>query len=221
MYRGEASPTYLLDSKAPQLIRKACVDARILITLRDPVELVYSYYLMMFGRREISLPFAEAVNARIDHQSIDWMQRQLRLEYAFYGDSLQRYFDRFGRDNVHVIVFEEMREDAQKHVDSIANFLGCSPTKLGEPRKLNRASTARSQLALSLLRNRALTRIGEKLLSRNLRHYVREHYLMKPMVRPPIEGSARTRLVQLYGDDVSRVRTLLGRKLPWPDFSDL
>jgi hypothetical protein len=220
-YKGEASPTYLLDRKAPELIRRVSPDARILVTIRDPVELIYSYYLMMYGRREITLPFSEAVKARIENQPIDWKQRQLRLEFAFYAESLERYFDVFGNEKVHVIIFEEMRADPQRQLDDVADFLNCTRAKLRGPEKLNRASTARSELALSLLRNRELTRIAEKVLSRKMRHFLREHLLMKPMERPPMEDSARQRLVRLYRDDVARVKMLLDRELPWPNFSDV
>ncbi|MEX0656428.1 MAG: sulfotransferase domain-containing protein, partial [Nitrosopumilaceae archaeon] len=44
---GEASPSYLGDKEAPKLIHKVSPEAKILICLRDPVERVYSHYLML------------------------------------------------------------------------------------------------------------------------------------------------------------------------------
>ena len=56
----ESSPTYLSDSDAPKLIHKVAPNARILISLRDPVERVYSYYLMDKNQGGLlTLPFHE------------------------------------------------------------------------------------------------------------------------------------------------------------------
>ena len=45
---GEASPTYLWDPKTPKLIHEIIPDAKIIISLRDPVERTFSHYLMYF-----------------------------------------------------------------------------------------------------------------------------------------------------------------------------
>jgi len=43
---GEASPSYLWDPDSPKLIHDAIPKARIIISLRDPVQRAYSQYLM-------------------------------------------------------------------------------------------------------------------------------------------------------------------------------
>lgn len=70
-YRGEASPAYLLDRTAPKLIRRVSPEASILITLRDPVELAYSFYFTMLGRRQTSLSFSQAVLRRLSDEPLD------------------------------------------------------------------------------------------------------------------------------------------------------
>ena len=42
---GEVAPDYFLDPAVPPRIREVCPDAKIVITLRDPVERAYSHYL--------------------------------------------------------------------------------------------------------------------------------------------------------------------------------
>ena len=48
---GEASPSYLEDPEAPFLIERAAPGAKVLVSLRDPVERLYSHYLMMLNSR--------------------------------------------------------------------------------------------------------------------------------------------------------------------------
>src|SRR3989304_10189805 len=45
-YIGEASPSYLADSEASKLIHQVSPNAKIIISLRDPIDRVFSHYLM-------------------------------------------------------------------------------------------------------------------------------------------------------------------------------
>ena len=42
---GEATPHYLMDESSAEMIYELCPDAKILISLRDPIERIYSWYL--------------------------------------------------------------------------------------------------------------------------------------------------------------------------------
>src|SRR5262245_21444242 len=48
---GEATPFYLEDPAAPALISQAVPHAKVIVSLRDPVERLYSHYLMMRNNR--------------------------------------------------------------------------------------------------------------------------------------------------------------------------
>jgi len=220
-YRGESSPTYLLDRTAPALMKEKSPNARIIISLRDPVNLAHSFHHMMVARHHTSMSFSEAAAVRVNGEPADWNRRQLRLEYGLYADSLERYIDIFGLDNIFVVIFEEMTRDIGQQLGQIADWLDCTAPKLdGLETQFNRASVARSSIAVKLLLNRRLTQMAENIVPSKVRHFVKERLLMKPMEKPEMEEEAQALLREYYRDDVARVRQLLQRPLPWSNFPE-
>jgi hypothetical protein len=217
---GEASPTYLHDSEAPPLIRQVSPHARILVTLRDPVDLVFSLYVLMHGRGVIHGSFTEAVTCRLNGEPVDWHRPQLRVEYGFYHEALCRYRAVFGASRVKVLIFEEMARDPVGTMRSVARFLGLrEPNFSRELKTYNRSAVPRSRLARKLLANRRITRTAEKLLTSQLRRYLREYLLVRSVTKPVMEHGARDALIALYAEDVARTAHFLGRPLPWRHFA--
>ena len=217
-YRGEASPTYLLDGCAPGLIKELSPNARIIISIRDPVDTAYSFYLMQKRKGRISCTFADAVRDRIFRVPLDWSVPQLRLEFAFYSQSIEKYFEVFGKERVFISVFEEMRANTKGTIERIACFLDLpEPPSTGNREIYNMAGAPRSALAQKIMQNQILTRFGETLFRPPLRRKIKKIFI-KPVPKPALEPEAREMLVELYAEDVHQVRELLGRQLPWPNF---
>jgi len=58
---GEASPQYLHDPQTPKLIHQIIPQAKILISLRDPIERLFSGYLMQIRNGRIKTTFSEEI----------------------------------------------------------------------------------------------------------------------------------------------------------------
>ena len=114
--KGEASPGYLPSKQAPRKIKEQIPDIRLLATLRDPVDRAYSHYLMELRNEQISLPPNEAFDA-----GGYW------LEASNYARQLNRYLEHFRPDQIKVVLYEEMRSDADKVVHDILDWLGLPP----------------------------------------------------------------------------------------------
>jgi hypothetical protein len=115
---GEISPDYLACDKAPERIRE-CLgpDVRFMVTLREPAERAFSAYLHMrkHGLAEPSFRLtAEAYP-------------ELMIEENRYATQLRRYTSTFGRDAVHVAVFDDLQADPQAFVDGVTGMLGIAP----------------------------------------------------------------------------------------------
>jgi hypothetical protein len=208
----------LLDPRAPGLIKDFSPDARIIAAIRDPVDAAFSFYLMRKRKGSLSCTFREAVHDRILREPLDWNIPQLRLEYAFYSQSLETYFEVFGRERVFVSVFEEMRADVTGTINRIARFLDLpAPSSKGDPEIFNMSGVPRNRFMQRILQNQTLTLFGESLLGPSVKHKLRK-ILIKPVSRPELDPQAREMLVELYAEDVQKVRELLGRELPWANF---
>ena len=70
-YRGDASPSYLWDPDSSARIREAVPGARIIISLRDPVERAYSNYLGHLRAGLDARSFLDAIRAELADDDVD------------------------------------------------------------------------------------------------------------------------------------------------------
>lgn len=216
--RGEATPFYLADPEAPVQIRRKCRDARVLVTLRDPVERLYSHYLMMRNNLPGMGSFMEEIERGLSLQGIRNVA-YLDPTIGLYSRAIERYRREFDKHRFKVIVLEEWTCDTLRTLRGIGEFLGLEPVLRGIPApQQRRYSEARGPLVRFLFGNRHLSRAAEALVPYQLRKSLRKKVLVKETPKPLMDPDAREFLVRYYQEDVERTQRLLGRPLPWPNF---
>jgi hypothetical protein len=129
-YRLEATPNYCLGGhRVLQAIKHTLGDPRIIISLRDPVDRLWSAYT--FQR---SLGHLGAVQSFEQYLSVCEEQRQgghniivkghfNGVSIGFYGDYLQRWLDAF-RDDIKVIFMDDLSTSPDVVVMGICRWLG-------------------------------------------------------------------------------------------------
>ena len=101
--KGEISPQYLFDVDSPRRIKDIFPDTHILMMLRNPKEVVYSHYLY-------EKYFNQSINA--SKSFIDALSSSsYLLKSAFFTEQIQRYFDIFDRDKIHIYFLDEALDD--------------------------------------------------------------------------------------------------------------
>jgi hypothetical protein len=124
---GEASPIYMYWETAPYRIWKYNPKMKWILALRDPVERAFSAWNMESKRDHEKLPFAEAIEKEpercrtalpLQHRVYSYVDR------GFYAHQVRRLFNIFGKDNVLVLLSEELRHEHQKTLRSVFEFLG-------------------------------------------------------------------------------------------------
>jgi hypothetical protein len=241
--RGEASAHYLVSETAAGAIRAAVPEARIVISLRHPVEAARSYYHQLRdGFREDQTGFeaawalqeARARGERLPPYCPEPGQLQYRRIYS-YHDQVARYLDTFGPENVLVLRVERIKADPQGVTGELLRFLGLPP--FPGPVELPRSNARREAVVPGLgqflaappapLRplvrpvKRALNALGVKPSEIVMRH------LSRPA--PPAPGggggpdgkgdgkgdggAARAEMLAAFAPDVERLEGLLGWNL--------
>ncbi len=216
-YRGEASPNYLEDPEAPALIERLAPGSRVIASLRDPVERLFSQYLMTRNVRPMDSFDAEVERGLSPGN--DRSHSVMALETGRYSDHVERYRAVFGH-RFKVLIFEEWTADVPGTMQELLKFLGIEHDVSGfsEPPQRQHAEV-RGPLARFLFGNLAIARAAEALIPYRLRKSIRNTLLVKPADKPEINPVTRDRLVRYYRDDVRRLEAMLGRELPWPNFS--
>jgi len=110
---GEASPGYIIAPEAPKRIKATLPNVRLITTIRNPVDRAYSSYRMAVSKCHIEpASFEEAVQ-RYPHF----------LEAGLYGAQLKRYLDVFDREQIMVILFENLKRSPPEVLKSVLGFL--------------------------------------------------------------------------------------------------
>jgi len=216
---GEATPFYLEDPDAPRRIHEAVPDARIIVSLRDPVERLYSHYLMMRNNLPSMGSFMEEIQrglATRDSRS----RAVLTPSTGFYSRQVSRFQDTFGNGQFKVLILEEWRNDVSRALRQVLQFLGVDHDirDFSAPPQ-RKYGEARGPMVRYVFGNRTISRVTETLIPYGLRKLIRNAVLVKQTPKPPMPADAREFLNGYYRDDVRRLESLLCRRLPWRNFS--
>ncbi|MBA2556463.1 MAG: sulfotransferase [Chloroflexi bacterium] len=224
---GEASTCYLFSEVAAERIKAYSPDARILIMLRDPVEMAQAHHAhsVAAGSEDIE-DFAEALAAepdRIAGRRIPkgtWYEKSLRYrQVCTFTPQVRRFLDAFGRDRVHLIIFEDLRKDPRAVYRSTLEFLGVDPDFKPQLERANPHKRVRSKALRSFLRSTTLHRIGKKILPRPvlkaIRPFTDRIYRLNASVEPreQLEPSMEAELRRYFAPDVAALSQLIGRDL--------
>lgn len=115
---GEISPTYLYDPESPARIHRYIPNAKLVVCLRNPVKRAISAYRyeVKMGTVSPEESFSDALKERPGY-----------IEHGLYFEQLRRYLERFGREQLHIDVYEDIARDPQAFMRRIYAFLGVDP----------------------------------------------------------------------------------------------
>jgi hypothetical protein len=133
---GEATPKYLYSDNALDQIARLRPDARIIICLRDPIDLALSFHNQKIREGaecepDFARAWSRAVIARAPGPlSLEpWLDG--RINYAFwasYGRRLEQVFSRFPRRNIRIYTIQDLKQDPEGTFRDLCGFLGISQT---------------------------------------------------------------------------------------------
>lgn len=224
---GEASVMYLYSKRAAIEIKEFNAHSHIIIMLRNPVDMLFSLHShFLTDLNEDIEGFEEALKAEVDRKKgFRIPDTAYAIEGLFYRDmgkyseQVRRYFDVLGRDNVHVIIFDDFKTTTVEIYRHTLRFLGVNPDFQASFQVMNPAKQLRSITLQRFVVNppqvlmplgRFLSRIlwFSKLVKRTL-------FLLnvKHERRPPMDPELRRQLLADFAPEVERLSELLGRDL--------
>ena len=214
---GEASPRYLKDPAAPQGIFAEVPDAKIIISLRDPIDRLFSDYLMRRRTGVTDLSIDETVRRIVADPD--------EREGEEYTQHVRRWIERFGPERVKIIIFEEWRNHVEAVVEELLDFLGLE-------RSPNHPRVRSEEIYNPYMESRAPWVSGvynsfrhcSKYVPGSVRHYLRDRvvvpFLFREAPKPKLGDAQRNALKLALRPDVEHLEALLGRELPWKHFRD-
>ena len=230
---GEGTPSYLYSQVAAKNIHAFNPEAKIIIMLRDPVTVMYAYHSQQLfnGSSENIQDFKLALDAEADRK----MGKNIPTKCAnpkklFYREvvkftfQVERYFNTFGREQVHAIVFDDFVQDTAKVYRETLQFLGVDPRFETYFDKKNSNKKVRNTTLQTLLKYppAKVLEIGKVFvplppsMRRALLEGVKQklkRFNTKHVPRPPLDPELRRSLQKEFAPEVERLSNLLGRDL--------
>lgn len=227
---GEASVFSLYSRTAPGEILAVSPQARIIIMLRDPVDMVCSLHAhCLLGGYEDLPDLEQAHAAEEDRRHGLRMPRlcpfPLTLQYTFigrYAEHVRRYLEIFGPERVKCVLFEDLRDQPEKTYHETLAFLGLEAAGAPDFKARNARLRWRShRLAAFVLpvldsvkRRNLPGRFGRPARGLlGLLFYVTMRLSLTKTHAAPPSPELKARLRERFREDVEQLAGLIGRDL--------
>lgn len=228
---GEITPEYLSVDYCTDRIHQLIPGARLIVVLRDPVARAWSHYRMSVGWGAETLPFGQAV--RMETQRLDKAGRGPEgieanvsfsyLERGRYIEHLQRIEERFGREQILVLMLGEFRDDRPGVMRRVREHLGLpaeppTPELALAPEQTNALGAFPRHLTLNKLIRAAepAARAGQSVVHRATRKGlgVIDQWNRLPE-EPQPDDLTQAWLRDYYAPFDAELEAWLGQPVPW------
>jgi hypothetical protein len=223
---GEASVFYLYSKEAARRIHEFDSEARIVVMLRDPVDMIHALHdEHCTNGIEKYRSFEDALAAEDRRASgEDGVGRALSPELFFYrqigsySSQVERYCALFPREHIHYIFFEDFAEDTAREYRRTLEFLGVDVSFQPAFPKVNESRQVRSRSLQRLLlaRPRFLQKAARWLSPTRLRHGLLNlafQYNAPIARRPALNDKTREELRREFSPDIRKLARITGRDL--------
>jgi hypothetical protein len=217
-YIGEASPTYLSDYDAALQIHQVSPKSKIIICLRDPVERVYSHYLMLHSNGMTHLSLNEQLKKEMT-KNPDINLPHLRLQVGFYSKWITMYQNIFSKSQIKILIFEDFIKNPKQAMEEILRFLNIE-TRLTDfsPEVHNPYGVIKNPIAQKIRQSKIAHTFSNKFFSKPQKEFLKEKLIFSQKTKPLIDEESKDKLIKYYFQDVQILETILDKKLPWPNF---
>lgn len=211
---GEATPAYMYNEQAPRRIANMIPDVKLIACLRHPTDRIYSQYWMNQGLGEVDCTFEEVVRER----------REKYVQHGLYGEQFDRYLSHFDRDQLLILISEEVFSDPSASLNKICSFLGVDDSFYqGQEWIMSRenpAARTRSKLVLDMMRaiatwmrhTEGARQVLDAVKAMGLADLIKDAN-RKPREYPQMDPGVRKELDEYYAPTVQRVEEIIGRRI--------
>ena len=235
-WMGEKSTWYLYSRVAAEEIKYYNRDARILIQIRNPVDMVYSLHQHLLHNslniRETIHSFEQALNAQSDRMKAfkkafllgnkEFMEPFFYTQVPLYTEQIKRYVECFGWDRIHVMVYDDLKAATLETYKKVLQFLNADDSFQPTFNVYNKVKGQKSLLFLKSMRK--ISKYAERIvlffplfiamyLRRARNQFIEWNTVSIP--HQPMQPHVRKRLQNEFSDEVDKLSNLLDR-----DFTD-
>ena len=188
---GESSPVYLYCPNSALDIKKHFPESKIIISLRNPIEIAQSQYFSSMFVRSQKKEFSQVIN----ESKILLEQKKFRvdnvLEAGFYSKHILRFKEIFPEDQIKIVIFEEYISNIIPTIESILKFLDIDEMiEFTEPAK-GAYRVPKNKISKTLLDSDTFRRLSRKIIPNVSRQKIGEKYFVRETKKPSMSSKDR------------------------------
>ena len=197
---GEASPSYLANMRAPERIRALIPDTRLIASLRNPVDRMYSQYLMDMRLR----PSEQRVSLTKNNLD-DW------FESGLYGKYMRNYYSHFDSSQILVLIFENWIKNREAMLHQLYSFIDVDPSFLPNLEKVyNKGGVPKNESVANLLKHRAFHIKLKPFVPDVVRSAINKVRNRNMEKAPAMDPVLREYAAERYGEDIELLESVTG-----------
>jgi len=206
---GEASPSYIFDEKCSTLIKKNLPETKIIAVIRQPVARAFSNFL--HARRADKEKKSDFETAFKDKDS-----KHFYKEKGYYTKQLERYFTLFPKENIKVLLFEDLIKNPIKTTQEVFKFLNIDNSFIPDTsKKANVSGTPKGIFGWLIMKLRHYNLIPNIQFSNYLPGLIIQFIFNSAYKKAsPLAPELKKRLTHTYyKEDILKLEKLIGKNL--------
>jgi hypothetical protein len=229
---GEISVRYLADRGAAERIHKVYPDIKLIVSLRNPIDQVYSHFWHL-NRQNFHRWNASPKDGQMSFEDAIQKYRDRLIEPAFYFKHLQNWLSLFERSQIHIILYDDIVDRPSRVLKDLYAFLGVDTAFLAGDASNNAGSQVRqgtsprspfihqvylrlyaflsSKLYFPLKRAVGVDRAERVKETLHIRQVMEAVFRRKGY--PKMKAKTRRKIARIFANDVQRLGDLVERDL--------
>lgn len=191
-------------------------ELKLIVLLRNPVERAFSGYLQArkTGNESI-VTFEEAIQADQAgklHTLRDKVDRSY-LSHGLYAQQLEAYFEHFPSHQIHIELYDEVRNNPMECCTRLFSFAGVDPAFRPQLRRKNDYGRPRFAAVEKAIQQGLPKGLVHKLVPLSMRTRLRQRVRAVNTVatdKPILNAATRALLADFYSDEITRLELLTG-----------
>lgn len=224
---GEGSVWSLFSKSAAKEIYDFNCNAKIIIMLRNPVDVIYSLHNQMVfdGYHEDIEDFKLALAAESDRKkglripkTCGRPQALIYTDVVKFTEQVQRYIDIFPEENINIIIYDDFKNNTSKVYHDTLNFLGVNPDFEPDIKVINASKRVKSKILQKFLVEQPsiVQFLSRHILPQSLRHNTRtllKSFNTRYQRSPSMDIELRRQLQAEFASEIEQLSNLLKRDL--------
>lgn len=217
---GEASSWYLCSKVAAAEIKQFNPDARIIVMLRNPVEILYSLHSqLLYAGHETINDFSEALSAEPERRAgkrvnphIPWPSLVYYSEVTKMVEQIDRYRKHFDSSKVKFVLYEDLRDSTAKTYKEVLRFLQVDTQFLPSFAVEHASKVPRFRIPFKPFLKKAATRMLPRSHLHRIAMFLKKYNTVYAD-RKEMSVDLRDRLTEQHRNEVIGVSEIIGRDL--------